>query len=153
MRAREYVDKATEYITDPERKLAARRELQAHLDEAMADALGKGLDHDTAELVAVGRMGAPEGVALDLAETHHKHLPWRYYAAVVPAITLIGLHLSRNDKFSNFWWWAFLLLCLLPTRDAIGRWQRLLLVDLRAKQSWLQRHHPGSFCPAALPAG
>ncbi len=142
MRIHEYLDKVTAHMADAEKALEVRRELQAHLDEAMAEAMGQGLDATSAELVAVGRMGAPEDLAVQLAATHHAHLPWRHYLAPVALLGLLVL--VWNVPFE---WNEKLYLCMgavlvfsLASRPAtLKRWMRFLYIDMVAKYQWAQR--------------
>ncbi|HLN61662.1 MAG TPA: permease prefix domain 1-containing protein [Symbiobacteriaceae bacterium] len=142
MRIHEYIEKATAYIADPEKALEVRRELQAHLDEAITEAMGQGLDATSAELVAVGRMGAPEALAVELAAAHHNHLPWRHYLA--PFAVLAFLFLDRyapymGNQYLYFCTGAMLTICVVPRPATVKRWVRFLSIDLVAKSQWVQR--------------
>lgn len=138
MRIREYLDKATAYIADPGKAHQVRLELQGHLEEALAEATREGLDAETAELVAVGRMGSPDVLARQLGAAHHSHLPWRIYLSPLPALGLLAL----PDKFAlwiNLSLWAALCFTLMPSRVTLKRWLMLLYTDCLAKHQWLNR--------------
>lgn len=142
MRASEYIAKATTYIGDPVKAREVRRELEAHLREATADIEAQGTDPETAELVAVARMGDPEKVALALAEAHHQSIPWRHYLALVPGLVLLVSH-QLNGYFGTWpaakFWYAMLAFCLVPNLSTLKRWAMRLRVDATAKYHWVLR--------------
>lgn len=141
MRASEYIERATAYIADPARVLEVRRELEEHLKEASTEVEAMGIEPETAELVAVARMGPPEKVALDLAEAHHRHLPWRHYLAIVPAMVL-ALSYPADHRFVSEaapFWWIVLVICLSPGWSTIARWSTILRLDAYAKIRWVLR--------------
>lgn len=143
MRAHEYIQMVTAGISDPDRAADVRKELQAHVDQSVAELIGKPIDEEAAELIAVGRMGSPEPLARQFAEVHHQHLPWRHYLSVIPLACLIAMFFIW-DAPSDYWrvgvrWLAVLLVCLFPDRAAMGRFFALIKTDVAAKHSWLAR--------------
>lgn len=156
MRASEYIDKAIAFIADTARALEVRRELEAHLKEAAAEVEAQGIDPETAELVAVARMGDPERVALDLAEAHHQNLPWRHYLAIIPALVLLFGRMVEP----NFWrwpggtfWFPVLAVCLVPNWATWKRWSTRLRLDAFSKLRWVQRQPLGGPLLAGIAAG
>lgn len=136
MRASEYIDKATAFIASGALALEVRRELEAHLKEAIAEVEAQGIDPETAELVAVARMGDPSQVAIDLAEAHHQHLPWRHYLAVIPVMVLLFGNLFANQFQRgpmNLIWLTVLVLCLVPDLSILKGWALRLWLDASAK--------------------
>jgi len=143
MRSEEFIKRATAHISDPEIATEARKELRSHLEEAISEMVAQGVEPESAEMMAVSRMGSPESLALELAEAHHKHLPWRIYLAPVPIACLTAM-LVIWDAPSDYWrvgrWWiALLLFCLAPTRPTVEKLTKHLVVDMRAKWHWVQR--------------
>lgn len=142
MRASEYLERATVYIADNEKALEVRRELEAHIRESAGEVEEMGIDRETAELVAVARMGPPEKVALELAETHHRHLPWRHYLAVIPLLVQVcgSLIVPYWSKDLATFWWIIFFLCLIPQRSTLVRWATYFRLDLLAKVRQVNRH-------------
>jgi hypothetical protein len=143
LRAHEYIQMVTADISDPVRAADVRRELQAHVDQTVAELLGKPIDEEAAELIAVGRMGHPDALTRQFAEAHHQHLPWRHYLSVIPIACLIAMFFIW-DTSSDYWrvgwrWLAVLVICLIPDSTRIGRLSALIRTDVAAKRNWLAR--------------
>jgi len=139
MRAHEFIDKVTAYITDPAQANEVRRELEQHIHEATAEVEARGIDRETAELVAVARMGDPAKVAMGLAEAHHQHLPWRHYLSPLPVLALmasVGVHGDEVLAWRLFWT-VGLIVCLFPRWVTAERLVRTLALDVRMKLHWL----------------
>ncbi|MGE5675642.1 MAG: permease prefix domain 1-containing protein [Mycobacterium leprae] len=137
-----YIQEATAYIADPMRAVEAQKELRAHIAEAVADLTAQGIDPDTAEEVAITRMGAARTVAIPLAMAHHRHLPWRHYLAILPLSCMIAVLLLWESPY-DWWrlelgWLPVLAFCLWPSPDVLRRFWRLLVVDIRAKFHWVK---------------
>jgi hypothetical protein len=139
----DYLEQATRYITCPRQAEETRRELRAHLVQFVEVLQEGGLDSTTAVAAALARMGPPEAVALDLAEVHHRHLPWRLYLAplFLGGISLCLWHWWPSDRAWELAerWLPLLLFSLWPDRSSWGRPVRLIRLDVRAKWHWLQR--------------
>ncbi|HEY3363516.1 MAG TPA: permease prefix domain 1-containing protein [Symbiobacteriaceae bacterium] len=143
MWADDYLRQATAQITDPVAALAACRELKEHLEEARDELVARGIDLETAEVVAITRMGPPEALAVSLAEVHHRHLSWRLYLAPLPIVGLLVSLLGQPIYLIKFWWlnrfWlALLLLCVAPGWATLHRLWVRVRIDVRAKWRWLQ---------------
>ncbi len=143
MRAHEYIHQVTSGIADPARAAEIRRELQSHLDQAVADLTGQPIDEETAELLAVTRMGPAEGLARQFAELDSPGLPWRHYLSVIPIVCLIAMFFIW-DAPSDFWrigirWVAVLAVCMMPSRHAFARLFQTIKADATAKWYWLKR--------------
>lgn len=142
MRPEEYVRRATAYITDPTRADDARRELRAHLSEAVQAGLDAGPDREAAEAGAVRLMGDPKALAWELGLAHHRHLPWRIY--LTPLLALFGLHLWLVDRWGGDGglYWVFLAvvlgLYLAPLARTGSNPLVSLILDLRAKRLWVE---------------
>jgi hypothetical protein len=138
----EYLRDVTRLVRDPVKATEIYQELRAHLEEVKAEVMAGGVEPETAEAVALTRMGPAEKLALSLAEAHHRHLPWRHYLAVVPvACLLVTLTMwgERGGKAELALWWVLLLLiCLFPSRAVWPKLYNLVLVDIRSKLAWLQ---------------
>lgn len=157
MRAHEYIQLVTEGIPDPVRAADVRRELQAHVDQTVEELAGKPIDDEAAELIAVARMGPPEGLARQLTAVHRGGLPWRHYLSVIPIGCLVAMFFIW-DAPSDYWrvgvrWLAVLIICLMPGREALVRLYRLLKSDVTAKWAWLERQELRSAALVGGPAG
>lgn len=135
----EYLEQATWYLTNPRQAEAIRMEMRAHLEDLAEELQGEGLNADTALATAVARMGPPQSIALDLAEAHHRPLPWRHYLAPV-FLGCITFCLWTGEPWQvTARWFPFLIFSVWPDRRDWGGPMRLLRVDLRVKWRWLRR--------------
>lgn len=143
MRGEEYILTVTALISDPKAAAEVQKELRVHLDEAVTELTAQGIEAETAEMVAVARMGSPESLAMQLAEAHHRHLPWRHYLAIIPLAVLAVMSFIWRAPAEVWvegrWWLLLLIFCLVPDRATLAKWSRLIQIDARAKWHWLQR--------------
>lgn len=139
MWASEYVAEVTRYINDPVTVGEVTRELLAHLEEIKAEAMAAGIDAEMAEAMALTRMGPAAQVARSLALTHHTHLPWRHYLAIIPLVGLFLLfQVSRTPMVVGGWLILLLIGSLVP---GLAVWQRLyhrVRTDAQLKWHWLK---------------
>lgn len=152
LRIREYLNQATAYIEDPEKTLEVRRELQAHLDEAIAEGTGHGLDPTSAELAAVDRMGSAHALAVQLAAAHHTHWPWRIYLSPVAVLGLVLLP-EKWKPWMHGLLWGLLGYSLLPSLATMRRWIWLLYIDVAAKYCWIKLQPMRSALISGAPGG
>lgn len=143
MRPDQYIRQATAYIADPVRAEDARRELNAHLAEAVEAGLAAGLERDEAEAEAVLRMGDPGALSWELAVSHHRHLPWRIYL-ITPLVGLLWVHLPLVEGRNGGLLWVVTMVVLGVSLARVIRAGRnplvTLRVDVRAKRLWVSRN-------------